>query len=62
MNDVMNTKDIISVILSSFQKKRKIKIYYPKTTTRKEGWREIAPQSISTDLHPHGEQLVPVGR
>ncbi|MBM4177464.1 hypothetical protein FJ208_01545, partial [Candidatus Gribaldobacteria bacterium] len=35
-----------------------ILIYYPKTENTKEGWREIEPYSLATDIGKQGEHLV----
>ena len=35
-----------------------MEIYYPKTERTPEGWREVEPYSIATDIGEEGEHLV----
>ncbi len=55
----MDTRAVIDAVKKSFKEGGSVKIYYPQTDTHKEGWREITPHSLSTDLPPRGELLVP---
>lgn len=54
----MDFKDILEMIAKAAQKRETVKIYYPKTESTPEGWREIEPYSISTDVGPEGEHIV----
>lgn len=54
----MRFKKIIREIGEAGKKTETVKIYYPETENKKEGWREVEPYSLSTDLLPEGELLV----
>ncbi len=55
---IIDFKDLIKIIGESGKKRKTIKIYYPETEKRKEGWREVEPYSLTTDIPPDGEYLV----
>lgn len=54
----MDFKEILKIISKAGKRKETIMIYYPGTETRKKGWREIEPYSLSTDIPPDGEHLI----
>ncbi len=51
-------KEIIKIIGEAGKAKETVEIYYPKTEKREEGWREVEPYSLTTDIPPLGEYLV----
>ncbi len=55
---VMRFDKILKIIGESGKKRETVKIFYPETEKRKEGWREVEPYSLTTDLPPDGEFLV----
>ena len=54
----MEFEDILDVLVIAASKKETVEIYYPKTENSGEGWREVEPYSISTDVGREGEHLV----
>ncbi len=54
----MRFKEIIKEIGEAGKRTETVKIYYSETETKKEGWREVEPYSLSTDIPPDGEFLV----
>jgi hypothetical protein len=57
MDKVMELKEILDIIAEAAKALETIEIYYPKTENSKEGWREIEPYSLATDIAPEGEHL-----
>jgi len=55
--EIMKFKDILNTIIKAAKIKETVGIYYPETRQTKEGWREIEPYSIATDVPPEGEHL-----
>lgn len=55
--EIMDFKKIVNTILKAAKMKETVGIYYPKTRNNDEGWREIEPYSIATDVPPEGEHL-----
>ncbi len=55
----MSFHKITEVVIDALFGKNKIEIYYLRTENSDEGWRVIEPQSITTDIPPDGEELVP---
>jgi len=51
-------REILEVIANSARRKETVEIYYPKTENNPEGWREVEPYSLATDLAPEGEHLI----
>lgn len=51
-------RDILKVINESMESGETVEIYYPKTENTPEGWREIEPYGLYTDIPPEGERLV----
>ncbi len=58
MKKVMDFYEITEIITRALIKKGRVEIYYPRTDKSEEGWREIEPESITTDIPPEGEKLV----
>jgi len=56
-SEIMDYRDILEVIINCAQKKKKVEIYYPRTENSPEGWREIEPYSLMTDIDDQGEVL-----
>lgn len=54
----MDFRKIVFWIAKAAQKKETVLIYYPQTEKTKEGWREIEPYSLATDIGKEGEHLV----
>jgi len=54
----MRFKEILKIIGEAGKKRETVKIFYPETENRKEGWREVEPYSLTTDIPPDGEFLV----
>lgn len=50
--------EILEVIAKAAEKLETAEIYYPKTDNSPEGWREVEPYSLTTDIGPEGEHLV----
>lgn len=54
----MDFREILEVIAKAVKKKETVEIYYPETESSLEGWREVIPFSLTTDIPPDGEVLV----
>jgi hypothetical protein len=54
----MDFREILEIIARAGQKLETVEIYYPKTENNPEGWREVEPYSLSTDIGEEGEHLV----
>ncbi len=54
----MDFYEVLSVIAEAARQKEIAEIYYPKTENTPEGWREIEPYSLTTDIPPDGEHLI----
>lgn len=54
----MDFKKILETIAQAGFDKETVEIYYPTTERKKEGWREIEPYSLSTDIGEEGEHLI----
>jgi len=54
----MDFREILRIIAKAAKKTETVKIYYPKTENTPEGWREVEPYSLTTDIGPEGEHLV----
>lgn len=54
----MDFRKILAVISASARRKRTVMIYYPKTEKTPEGWREVEPYSLTTDVGLDGEHLI----
>ncbi len=48
-DEIMDYKNVVSMINQSIKGKKTIEIYYPKTQNSPEGWREIEPFGIFDD-------------
>jgi len=55
--EIMKFKDILNTIIKAAKMKETVGVYYPETRQTKEGWREVEPYSIATDVPPEGEHL-----
>jgi hypothetical protein len=51
-------REILKTIASAAKKSETVEIYYPKTETSPEGWREVEPYSLTTDIGEEGEHLI----
>lgn len=58
MRNFMDFREILEVIAKAVKKKETVEIYYPETENSLEGWREVIPSSLTTDIPPEGEVLV----
>jgi hypothetical protein len=56
-NEIMDYRKVLEIIADSALKKETVEIYYPATESSPEGWREIEPYGISTDIDNQGEVL-----
>ncbi len=54
----MDFRKILEIIAKSARKLETVEIYYPKTEKSPEGWREVEPYSLSTDIGEEGEHLI----
>ncbi|MDD2913126.1 MAG: hypothetical protein PHH17_01630 [Candidatus Pacebacteria bacterium] len=54
----MDYRKILQIIAEAAVKKETVEIYYPKTDTTKEGWREIEPYFLSNDTTEDAEHLI----
>ncbi len=55
---VMKFKKILKILGKAAKNNETVRIYYPETEKTKEGWREVEPYSLTTDIPPGGETLV----
>lgn len=51
-------REILRIIAKAAGKLETVEIYYPKTESTSEGWREVEPYSLTTDIGKEGEHLV----
>lgn len=51
-------REILRIIAKAGSKLETVEIYYPATENTPEGWREVEPYSLTTDVGPEGEHLV----
>ena len=51
-------REILRIIAKAAKKLETVEIYYPKTENTSEGWREVEPYSLTTDIGKEGEHLV----
>ena len=56
--EYMDFKEILKIIAEAAKKLETVEIYYPVTESRPEGWREVEPYSLTTDIPPEGEHLI----
>lgn len=56
--EYVDFREILKIIAKSARKLETVEIYYPETENRPEGWREVEPYSLTTDVPPEGEHLV----
>ena len=56
--EYIDYKEILKIIAQAAKKSETVKIYYPKTENNPEGWREVEPYSLTTDIGEEGEHLV----
>jgi len=54
----MDFKDILEIVSQAGKKRQTVEIYYPETENASEGWREVEPYSLATDIGKQGEHLV----
>lgn len=54
----MDYREILKVIAEAGSKLKTVEIYYPATENTPEGWREVEPYSLTTDIGEEGEHLV----
>lgn len=58
MDRVIQFKELLKIISGAARSSETVEIYYPETSHHKEGWREVEPYNISTDIGKEGEHLV----
>jgi len=51
-------REILRIIAEAARKLETVEIYYPKTENTPEGWREVEPYSLTTDIGEEGEHLI----
>jgi hypothetical protein len=51
-------REILKIIAESAGKLETVEIYYPKTENSSEGWREVEPYSLTSDIGSEGEHLI----
>ncbi len=51
-------RNILQVISEAVSSGETVEIYYPETENNPEGWREVEPFGLYTDVLPEGERLV----
>ena len=54
----MDYREVLRIIAKAALGLETVEIYYPQTENTPEGWREIEPYSLTTDLPPEGEHLI----
>ena len=54
----MDFREILDIIAIAARKSEAVEIYYPKTENSPEGWREVEPYSLTTDIGLEGEHLI----
>jgi hypothetical protein len=54
----MDFREILGIIAEAARKLETVEIYYPKTERTPEGWREVEPYSLTTDVGEEGEHLI----
>ncbi len=54
----MDFREVLKIIADAARAKETVEIYYPITENSPEGWRELEPYSLTTDIPPEGEYLV----
>lgn len=54
----MDFRKILAIVARAARAQQTVEIYYPKTENTPEGWREVEPYSLSTDIGKEGEHLV----
>ncbi len=54
----MDYSEILRIIAKAARNLETVGIYYPKTENSAEGWREVEPYSLTTDIGDEGEHLV----
>ncbi len=58
MANILEFHEISKIIVKACLDDKQVEIYYPRTENTPEGWREIKPYNITTDIPPEGEELV----
>ena len=51
-------RKVLRTIAKAASRLETIKIYYPATENTPEGWREVEPYSLTTDIGSEGEHLI----
>lgn len=54
----MDFRTILKIVDKAASKIETVEIYYPKTENTREGWREVEPYSLTTDIGREGEHLI----
>jgi len=55
---MMNYEEILEIIAKAASERKTVEIYYPATENTHEGWREVEPYSLTTDVGSDGEHLI----
>jgi len=58
MKKPMDFRKVLEVIAKAAEKGETVEIYYPETENSLEGWREVVPYNLTTDIPPEGEVLL----
>ncbi|MFH1656207.1 MAG: hypothetical protein ABH956_00340 [Candidatus Nealsonbacteria bacterium] len=56
--EYQNYKQILDIIAKAGKAGEIVEIYYPKTENSSEGWRQVEPYSLTTDIGIEGEHLI----
>jgi len=56
--DYTDYREILRIIARAGAESETVEIYYPQTENTPEGWREVEPYSLTTDVGPEGEHLI----
>jgi len=56
--EIMDFRKTLRIIGEAAQKKETVEIYYPSTENTPEGWREVEPYSLTTDIGEDAEHLI----
>jgi hypothetical protein len=56
--EYIDYQEILRIIAKAGSKSETVEIYYPETENTAEGWREVEPYSLTTDVGSEGEHLI----
>ncbi len=58
MKNFIDFKEVLKIIATAVSRGETVEIYYPKTEKSPALWREVIPESLTTDIPPQGEVLI----